>query len=592
MAIATISPVAADPAPPPPHVLAFGDSMGLTVFDGTHIWAITGWSLVKVDPTTRQVLAQVSVGACPLDLTVVGSSIWTANDCDNTITEVDRATATVVQSINLGTPARAITSDGTNLWVATEANVGNTSRNYVYKINPSTGARLARVGVGRMPHSLVFDGSQIWVANSWDYSVTIINVTDNSTTQISGYSTIYPTDMIFDGTYIWVVGDGVAKIDPVTKTVVDSGAVADGFHLSVAKGGSYIWVTSDNGTENSSVSQLNTSVTPFVVINTFIINWRTAGVAFDGTKVWVASTYPNYLCVIDPVAGGDCKPDAPDAPTSLVATPGDGSASIAFTPGADGGVAITKYQYSIDNGSNWADAAAGTTSPVSITGLTNGTTYSIKLRAYNSVGAGAASASSVSVTPTSATAPAAPTSLVATPGDGSASIAFVAGSDGGAAITNYEYQINGGPWVALSPLDTTTPVTIPGLTNYTTYSVKLRAVNSVGEGVGSDAVSVRPPDAPPVITSALSPGRRQILVSWAAVVPARGQVQWYRVELLQGSTLRGVRFVKAADPRSVTFAGLRNATAYEVRVRARVLMSRNKSQLGLFSNAVQVTTLP
>jgi len=90
---------------------------------------------------------------------------------------------------------------------------------------------------------------------------------------------------------------------------------------------------------------------------------------------------------------------APDAPTGLVAMPGNGSVSIAFTAGADGGASITKYQFSIDDGSTWADAMAGTTSPVSITGLTNFTTYSVKLRAVNSAGGGAASVVSGSFTP-------------------------------------------------------------------------------------------------------------------------------------------------------------------------------------------------
>jgi sugar lactone lactonase YvrE len=86
----------------------------------------------------------------------------------------------------------------------------------------------------------------------------------------------------------------------------------------------------------------------------------------------------------------------PDAPTALSATAGNGSASIAFTPGADGGASITKYQYKVGSGS-WTDAV-GTTSPITITGLTNGVAQSIRLRAVNSAGAGAAS-SPVSVTP-------------------------------------------------------------------------------------------------------------------------------------------------------------------------------------------------
>ena len=89
-------------------------------------------------------------------------------------------------------------------------------------------------------------------------------------------------------------------------------------------------------------------------------------------------------------------PNTPAAPTSLVATAGDGQATISFTAGSSGASAIPDYEYSLD-GTTYSSIGA-TTSPVTVTGLTNGTTYSIYLRAVNTQGSGTAS-SSVSVTP-------------------------------------------------------------------------------------------------------------------------------------------------------------------------------------------------
>ena len=175
-----------------------------------------------------------------------------------------------------------------------------------------------------------------------------------------------------------------------------------------------------------------------------------------------------------------------NAPTALVATAGDGQVSIAFAaPSTDGGTTITDYEYELDDSGTWASAGV-TSTPVVITGLTNGTSYSIKLRAVNSVGDGAESAA---VTSTPATTPDAPTSLVATRGDAQVSVAFqVPSSDGGAAITDYEYQLDGGTWNSAST--TSSPVVITGLTNGTSYSIKLRAVNSELHGAESVAVSV------------------------------------------------------------------------------------------------------
>lgn len=96
---------------------------------------------------------------------------------------------------------------------------------------------------------------------------------------------------------------------------------------------------------------------------------------------------------------------APAAPTLDSVNPGDGSVTVAFTPGSDGGATISNYDYSVDGGSNWTTLSpASTASPIVLTGLTNGTTYQVQIRARNSVGAGAPT-SSVSVTPV-ATAPA------------------------------------------------------------------------------------------------------------------------------------------------------------------------------------------
>jgi len=85
----------------------------------------------------------------------------------------------------------------------------------------------------------------------------------------------------------------------------------------------------------------------------------------------------------------------PTAPAITTVTPGDRTLTVAFTPPAsNGGGLITGYQYSLDDGGTWqAPSPAVTTSPLVITGLVNGTTYGVRIRAVNSAGAGSASTS-------------------------------------------------------------------------------------------------------------------------------------------------------------------------------------------------------
>jgi len=81
------------------------------------------------------------------------------------------------------------------------------------------------------------------------------------------------------------------------------------------------------------------------------------------------------------------------APTNLSVIRGDKSLSISFTPGATFGAEITRYEFSVDNGKTWSRVSGGDVkSPVTIGGLTNGTTYSVQLRAVNAAGSGADSA--------------------------------------------------------------------------------------------------------------------------------------------------------------------------------------------------------
>ena len=86
----------------------------------------------------------------------------------------------------------------------------------------------------------------------------------------------------------------------------------------------------------------------------------------------------------------------PNAPTIGTATGGDASASVAFTaPSNTGGSAITAY-YAVANDGTTATAAS---SPVTVTGLTNGTSYTFQVWALNTYGPGPWSAASGSVTP-------------------------------------------------------------------------------------------------------------------------------------------------------------------------------------------------
>lgn len=87
--------------------------------------------------------------------------------------------------------------------------------------------------------------------------------------------------------------------------------------------------------------------------------------------------------------------DVPDAPTIGTATAGIGSVSVAFTPATTGGTATT-FTATSNPGSITGTSA---TSPISVSGLTAGTSYTFTVRGSNSTGTGPSSSASNSVSP-------------------------------------------------------------------------------------------------------------------------------------------------------------------------------------------------
>jgi len=109
---------------------------------------------------------------------------------------------------------------------------------------------------------------------------------------------------------------------------------------------------------------------------------------------------------------------APDVPTNVLATPGDSYVRVSFdVPTNNGGSTITGYTVKVYVGGVEQPMLAkiGTLSPIIVTGLTNGTTYTFKVLATNIAGNSGESMASNVVTPVAPTAPGQPTIPVPTP---------------------------------------------------------------------------------------------------------------------------------------------------------------------------------
>ena len=180
----------------------------------------------------------------------------------------------------------------------------------------------------------------------------------------------------------------------------------------------------------------------------------------------------------------------PGAPQHLSGVPGDAQVTLTWdAPSSDGGSAILRYEYAIDDSGTWIDA--GLDLEETVPGLTNGQQYAFEVRAVNSAGPGAPARTAA----TPLGMPSVPESLTATGGDGEVVLEWTEpADDGGSPVTGYEYRYAAGQAV---PEDVTwrdagteLTATVSGLENETRYTFEVRARNRVGPGETSGTTAL------------------------------------------------------------------------------------------------------
>ncbi len=174
--------------------------------------------------------------------------------------------------------------------------------------------------------------------------------------------------------------------------------------------------------------------------------------------------------------------EKPGAPALVSAVAGNAQATVSFNaPTSNGGSDILDYTVTSKPGGK---TATGTTSPITVTGLTNGTAYTFTVTARNAVGTGAPSGASNRVTPLAPVlkVPGAPKIGKATAGVRSATVTFTPPvSNGGSPILDYTVTSSPG---GVTAKGATSPIVVTGLKGFT-YTFTVKARNAVGMGPAS-----------------------------------------------------------------------------------------------------------
>ncbi len=267
----------------------------------------------------------------------------------------------------------------------------------------------------------------------------------------------------------------------------------------------------------------------------------------------------------------------PEAPSEVAASAGNESATVTWTAPANGGSPITRYTVTPYIGTEAQATTTVTGTPpatgATVTGLTNGTSYTFTVTATNANGTGPASEPSSAVTP--ATTPSAPSVVTATAGNGSAAVTWTAPANGGSPITRYTVT----PYIGTEAQATTTVTgtppatgaTVTGLTNGTSYTFTVTATNANGTGPASEHSSaVTPattPSAPSVVTA--TAGNTKATVAWTAPANGGSPITSYTITPYIGATAQATTTITGSPPAtSATITGLTNGTSYTFTVKA------------------------
>lgn len=388
---------------------------------------------------------------------------------------------------------------------------------------------------------------------------------------------------VYTFSYATTVGPFVARLSVLPSTVVGQVFYSDNWGVDIVPGGGgnaiiAYTVTSTSGNTGSSTSS------PITISETVGTSPRYTVTAINANGTSSPSASP---AAITPAS-------VPQAPTIGTATAGNGSATVTYTAGATGGSAVTSYTATASPG-----GATGTgASPITVSGLTNGTAYTFTVTATNAQGTSAASSASNSVTPV--TVPGAPTIGTATDvgsgrayNNGRADVTFSApASNGGSAITSYTVKVydSGGTYQSNASSGAGSPITLTGLASNTAYKYTVYATNAQGNsaesGFSNLVTATTIPQAPTIGTATNSGSGRAYnngLATVAYTANGTGGLTNTYTATSSPSSFTGT----GGSPISVS--GLASGTAYTFTVTA---SNSNGSATSSASNSITATTIP
>ncbi|MEI7943576.1 MAG: fibronectin type III domain-containing protein [Actinomycetes bacterium] len=326
-------------------------------------------------------------------------------------------------------------------------------------------------------------------------------------------------------------------------------------------------------------------------------NWNTASPSPSGTTYTLAPAAPNelvngtpYLVRIAAIVGGasgtyfigfGTPANVPAAPTSLVAAAQDSSVLLSWTTPSSNGSPISDYRVNISPAradSSVSVMVGSSSNAATVSGLTNGVSYTFSIQALNVAGYSSASASAIA---TPLVAPGAPKNLTLTPSSATqTTLTWIAPDTTTVTATPISYDLqwssNGITW---SNVETTTATAFTytftsGVADGSKFYARVAAVTVNGRGAfATTAISKGWKPSPTTAPAITSLSDKTVGLSWTAPASNGYPIVGYRVEYAAPGTLQSgswtVAFANTGSNGTnaqFTSSALTNGTAYIFRV--------------------------
>jgi sugar lactone lactonase YvrE len=339
----------------------------------------------KITPAgDSTILAETAEGSLPLGIAIdAAGNVYTANYNSNNVSKITPdGTSTILGETGSSPIAIAVDAAG-NVYTA------NRGLFNVSKITPNGDSTILGK-TGEQPRGIAVDAAgNVYTANKNSNNVTKITPAGDST--IFGTTGKEPAGITIDAagnvyTANWK-SNNVSKITPngISTIFGTTGRKPYGIALDAAGN---VYTSNEDSNNVSKIAPAGASYPATGDASPITITGLTNGTDYLISLIAVNEAGESVASNSVLAAPGM----APDAPTIDSIAPGNGQATVAFTPGADNGSPITSYRVSCEGeGGRYADGAA---SPITVSGFYPDYPYQCVVFALNIIGTSPASATS------------------------------------------------------------------------------------------------------------------------------------------------------------------------------------------------------